>query len=932
MTDPPAPAEQRARDLTDGDAAAIPVAPQPEPLALARALKQLCYDTWNSEPARAVRAAQVLRGLAGTELPPDGAAEIRALADWTAGVACIIQGRLAEAVPLFDSAAAGLSGAGLADQAAQTQVPKIMALSMTGQLDAAAACGATTQRELRALGNLHAAARVSLNLGNLHMVRDAYAEAALQFREAAVLFARQGDVRHSVLADIGWAVTLSWTGDFDEALLVYARARMRAANHGLAMQLALVDESVALLELARGRFRDALAGLESARRRYELLGVPQLLAVVEKQLADVYLELRLLPEALAMFETAVARFDALDLRVEKARALTQLGRTQALLGQGGADDALAAAEALYAGLDNAVGQAAVALARAELSLAAGDGAAALHRAEQAMHAYATAHQADGRARAEVLRADALLALGRGAEASVAFRAAAAAAPGQQQLQVRCRVGTGLAALAAGDRTTAVADLESAIELFEVQRRALPGDELRTAFLADHLRPYQARLRIALEEGRPEGVLVQLDRVRARTLDERLSEGAAGETDHDLRTLRERLDWLYRRARREGEGAAVAAGLHQEVLHTERELMERARRLRFAALPRGDTGGGTVPVEPAQLQAALGAGDAVVEYGVFDGELFACVVRRDGIRVQRHLADWAAVREGVGAARFQIETLRHGSAALLAHLPVLTARAEARLQRLHALLWAPLEPLLQGCTRVLIVPHGVLANVPFAALGDAAGPLGARFELALVASARAALRGLQRAPAPARRALALGESTRLPHAAQEARFVASLFPQGQAFVGEAASLQALRAHAAGADVLHLACHAQFRTDNPRFSALQLADAALTVEDAEQLPLQAAIVVLSACETGVSDAAAGDEMIGLVRAFMVAGASRVVASLWPVDDAITRGFMAHFYRALTTGAGPAAALRLAQDTTRRENPHPYFWGAFALQGGW
>ncbi len=122
------------------------------------------------------------------------------------------------AVQALDHAAAALREAGCPDPAAQTQVPKIMALSMQGLHDEAPACAVAAQRELLAPGNLAVASRVSLNLGNRLGRRDAYAQAAQHFRQAAVLFARLGDHEHSVLADIGLAAQLTALGDFDEAL------------------------------------------------------------------------------------------------------------------------------------------------------------------------------------------------------------------------------------------------------------------------------------------------------------------------------------------------------------------------------------------------------------------------------------------------------------------------------------------------------------------------------------------------------------------------------------------------------------------------------------------------------------------------------------------------------------------------------------------
>lgn len=920
MTDDAATAQAR-RLLEPG---ALPTTPPPDARALAWALKDLGYAAFGREPARCQRAAEVLRALADAT-PGAAAAEVAALAQWAAGIACLTRGQMAEALVALDAAATGLRAVGQPDPAAQTQVPKIVALSMLGRHDEAIACAEAAQRELTALGNLGAAARVSQNLGSLHLRRDAYAESARHHRVAAAMFARVADHERSVHADIGLADALTSQGDFDEARRIYRRARARAGWHALEQAGALIDESEALLDLACGRYREALAGFESACRRYRALAVPQYLAIAEKQLADAYLELRLLPEALAMFDAAVGQFTALAMPDEQAWALAQRGRTQALLGRPEADEAFAAAAALFVAQDNAVGVAAIALARAEIALARGEHGVAAEGAARAAAGFAAADQADGRARSEVIQALARLDAGEVEAAGAAFAATLARARerAQVQVQVRCLTGLGRCALAGGDARAAEAHFEAAIALFEEQRRALPGDEIRSAFLTDHLRPYEERVRLALAGGDGAEVLAQLERYRARTLDERLHEGGAAETDDETLRLRERLNWLYRRVQRlQDEGGAHGA-LADEMRRAEHELLERARRQRLAAPAGAAVGSG---FEPAALVAALGPGEALVEYGAVDGELFALVVTPAGVRPVRRVADLAAVVEAIDALHFQIDSMRHGAAPLQRHLGVLAARAEARLARVREQVWAPLADALAGCRRVMVVPQGPLGRVPFGAVVDAA------VELAVVPSARAALRGLQRRPPPPRRVLALGESSRLARTAAEARFVATLFESGRACVGEAATRQALREHAAGADVLHLACHAQFRQDNPRFSMLQLHDGPLSADEAETLPLAGGTVVLSACETGLADSAQGDEMVGLVRAFFVAGATRVVASQWPVDDAVTESFMAAFYGALVRGDTAAASLRQAQVATRAHHAHPAFWAAFSLWGGW
>jgi len=334
----------------------------------------------------------------------------------------------------------------------------------------------------------------------------------------------------------------------------------------------------------------------------------------------------------------------------------------------------------------------------------------------------------------------------------------------------------------------------------------------------------------------------------------------------------------------------------------------------------------------QLRAALLPGDALVVQARQGDELLACVVRRSGVQVMRQLASFDAVLVAWRLARFQLDALRHGAAPLQAHLPVLVQRAQLRLRTLHDLLWAPLADGLADARRVLVVPAEGLAGLPFAALHDGLTSLAQRHLLAQAPSVQVALHGLQRPALAPRQVVAVGEGSRLPHAGAEAAQVAGLFPQGRLLVGADATLAALQQHAPQADVLHLACHAQFRHDNPMFSALHLLDGPLTAEQAERLPLRRGVVVLSACETGLAGGAGGNEQVGLVRAFLVAGAARVLASLWPVDDAVTALFMDHFYRALQQGLQPAQALGDAQAAVACRHPHPAFWAGFVIFGGW
>jgi len=104
--------------------------------------------------------------------------------------------------------------------------------------------------------------------------------------------------------------------------------------------------------------------------------------------------------------------------------------------------------------------------------------------------------------------------------------------------------------------------------------------------------------------------------------------------------------------------------------------------------------------------------------------------------------------------------------------------------------------------------------------------------------------------------------------------------------------------------------------------------VTAEDLYRNPMRADFVVLSACETGVGSAEAGDDFLGLVRSFYLGGSVGVVNSLWPVDDAGTRVFMEALHRNLPSG--PGTAWRIAKDETLKAGYPPAVFGAFVLGG--
>jgi CHAT domain-containing protein len=116
----------------------------------------------------------------------------------------------------------------------------------------------------------------------------------------------------------------------------------------------------------------------------------------------------------------------------------------------------------------------------------------------------------------------------------------------------------------------------------------------------------------------------------------------------------------------------------------------------------------------------------------------------------------------------------------------------------------------------------------------------------------------------------------------------------------------------------------------FSSLKLHDGWLTAADVMQLDLAGTLVTLSACESGRSEMFAGDEPMGLMRAFLGAGAATLVVSMWLVHDEAAARLMEKYYEWLQEGARPAQALRAAQLAIKDAYPHPYFWAPFIVVG--
>jgi hypothetical protein len=246
--------------------------------------------------------------------------------------------------------------------------------------------------------------------------------------------------------------------------------------------------------------------------------------------------------------------------------------------------------------------------------------------------------------------------------------------------------------------------------------------------------------------------------------------------------------------------------------------------------------------------------------------------------------------------------------------------------------------LEGLERVVLAPEGLGHLLPWSVVAQRAGwhsSDGQPLPLVTLPALGLLPRLLRRPSYPDGPALVVGNPRGdLKYAEQEAQEVGALF--GVKPLGSDATKGAVLEQLAHARIVHLATHARFDLDSPLDSGITLVDGNLTAREVLGLRLQADLVVLSACETGMARmlAGRGDELAGLAQAFLQAGVRSLLVSLWKANDPATAALMKAFYDARRAGADKALALSQAMAGIRAQGKwsHPYYWGAFVLMGDW
>lgn len=867
-----------------------------------------------------------------------------ALGTMARGDALKFVGNIQEAWNLLGEAGALFESIGDAVGWARTRIGRMLISVELSRVDEALA-DAERAREIfeqsgelaRLLGLLNNTAILHSNMGHYSRALDLYNDAM----KIALSLGEHGQSSIPLL-HIGIGYAYDMLGNFRNAASAYEQAHQIFMQRGERRGIALVEHNLASLDLNQGQYRRALKLLHSARDLYNDAQLTLDANHVSRDLVDAYMQLNRFAEARDLAHRVAATYQELHSTYQEGHALLFLAMAEAQLGQTDeANATLDQAAAIFTSLGAELWQAMTLLRRGQVALKIGHFSQARKAASTASSVFLENNKQIQYAEAILVDGQASLREGDVARAITCARTALhiSQACNAPTIRYRSHALLGLTAEAQSRDQHALRHYAAAMAMMERVQRGLTIT-LRPGFLEDKIEAFQQIVQLQLKKGCAEAAFNSLERAKSQTFLSYL-------TNHDqlrwtsedprskewiatLGKLREEHQWHTQQAhalsvhREEQKTILSPDQAIAEIARCEREMRAVTERL-YLVSDHGWSKNIVVP-DLHDIQTSLPQDALLIEWYTNGTDIWAFTVDTNSIN-SAHLPNiLPEVYQILARLQANIEfALKSTNSNAATSLAMVACRI---LQQLYKLLLEPLSRRLSEYTHIYIAPYSVLHYLPFHLLHNGTQYLIETHDISILPAAGLLTRKPAR-QAPGATIVAHSGSQYLAHIRNEATIIQSLI--GGAIYAEQNARRSVFALKPN-QILHIAAHSQHRLDQPELSYIELADGHLLADDLFQHALQYELVVLSACETGRASVATNEELIGIGRGFLYAGAASLVTSLWRVADATTVQLMETFYSALQQGFSKAAALRHAQCSILAEQPrqHPAFWGAFQLIG--
>lgn len=877
-----------------------------------------------------------------------------ALAQHAWGQALYFSGRHGPALEAYERAGTIYRQLGLEVESARIARAQIGALMHVGDYARALALAADAREVFRLHNEMLLLAGLELNTGNIHHRLDQYADALECFSRARKVFSDCQDEIGIAWTNYNCANEYTCLNEFERALTLYGEAKQTFEKLNMPRAVNDVEYSIAWLHFQRGNFQESLKLFYKVNDRAKELGDVITEALCDLDLAEVYLRLNAHEDALESAQSAVRKFREMGMTYEQIKARMYVGNARANRGEyAEAEQELQAARQGFKDEGNDVFMALTDVHLSDLYTRQHDWPHALAYAQEAKEVLSKLGIASKTQYAEMQLAQIHYLMGNLETAQRLCHSVLAAMEDMESpwLRHQCLYLLGATLERGGNPDEAYQYYTQAVAHLESLRSTIRVDEFKSSFLEDKQRIYEDIVRLCLRresepkvaeafsfvEGAKSRALVELLLSGDEQRIKRRSSSATAEAVHrEWQQVREQLDWYYNRInhyelRSQQPALSITRQLRQEVRRRERELFKLDRRMRVEDAEHVSLRAVTRP-DVDQLRQYLAEDEVLIEYYVMSGRIKAFALDRHGVQVSSDLTTTATITSYLRRLRFYMDKFTLSDDYIRTHRQSVQRLTEQCLQGLYAEVVEPIAGWIAG-RKILFVPHNVLHYVPFHALHDGREYLIDRHEISYSPSATVWKWSLDKAriQSPGEDVLIMGiPDEAMPFIHEEVETVHSLWPQAKVFVGEEATLDCLKTEARSCRLLHLASHAVFRRDNPMFSALRLSDSWLSFFDIFNLDLTVDLVTLSACETGMNEVSPGDELFGLMRGFLYAGAPSLIVSLWMVNDRSTSTFMRWLYTGLKQGLSKRQAIRQAMLQIRAEYGHPYYWAPFILMG--
>lgn len=786
----------------------------------------------------------------------------------------------------------------------------------------------------RAAGDEERAAIELMRIGRIYHLRlNRFVEGRETYLKALKIFEKIGDSRQIAMTLIDMGALDVDAGALSRASTMFNRAIKIATDNKDMKAQALAQFHLANVHWFRGEYEHAFASIRKSIKEAKSINDPGLVLMSQNTLGLVYLTLNDYPKAMESLDSSLGIARAIGSRLDEATSLSNIGLVYRKMGKlAKALDYFKKALLIDEELKSDWGMAHSARNLSITYLRMGKYEMADTLAREAVDLTEKIGDRISAARSVLQLADVMAQKEGRATALAMYRKAAKQADKAQVKEVLWRAlrGAGRALKAKGDSSGAIEAYKKAVDLVEGMRASIKSDFLKQGYLDDKQELYEELILLLLDKNVVSEAFIYSERSRARGFIDlmgmskiRFNDKQAQKAYDKATDLKRKLDEL---------DVSIASGAKNKKLMKERRVIEDdyTRTLEWLRQKAPDVLPfvAVEPIDPARLLELVGDDAVLFEYVMTANELVIFVIGDGKIEARR-----------VPATKKEITGLVTRYRKLIQDRAPIGDEAT----RLGRILIEPVLPELGAGKTLGIVPHGALHYLSFASIqvnGEYLVDKTPLFYLPAASILEYTINRRKVVDVKKAKVLAIGNpdlgnmNTDLPLAELEARSIRWVYPNIDIYTrGEATESRVLK-DTASFNIVHIASHGQFDPVNPLRSSLILAadtknDGALQASEVFSLDMKADIVTLSACQTGLGKVTGGDEVVGMNRAFLFAGAHTILSTLWRVDDMASAILVKHFYRNLPH-TSKAMALRKAQLTIKRSFGHPAFWAGFTLVG--